>query len=58
MEPWPAPLAIREDLARLGTLIKAVRPNDGAALPYEEGTPVTLHLPAEAIRVLATAPPS
>ena len=40
-----------------GTLLKAVAPNDGTPLPYEQGDPVTLHLPADAIRVLgATAP--
>jgi spermidine/putrescine transport system ATP-binding protein len=36
-----------------GSVIKAVSANDGEELPYEQGTPVTLHLPEEAIRVLA-----
>ncbi len=38
-----------------GSVIKAIAPNDGDALPYEQGSPVALHLPAEAIRVLAPA---
>jgi spermidine/putrescine transport system ATP-binding protein len=38
-----------------GALVKAIAPNDGVQLQYEQGTPVTLHLPAEAIRVLATS---
>jgi hypothetical protein len=37
-----------------GDLLRATVPNDGER-SYEEGTPVTLHLPAEAVRVLATA---
>ncbi len=36
-----------------GGLVTAIAPNDGAPLPYAQGAPVTLHLPAEAIRVLA-----
>ena len=36
-----------------GSVIEAVTANDGEELPYEQGTPVTLHLPEEAIRVLA-----
>jgi hypothetical protein len=36
-----------------GSVIKAVSANDGEELPYEQGSPVTLHLPEEAIRVLA-----
>jgi hypothetical protein len=35
-----------------GDLLKATMPNDGSALVYAEGTPVTLHLPADALRVL------
>ena len=27
--------------------------NDGSVFAYEEGSPVTLHLPPEALRVLA-----
>jgi spermidine/putrescine transport system ATP-binding protein len=38
-----------------GALVKAVAPNDGSPLPYEQGAPVTLHLPADAIRVLPPA---
>jgi spermidine/putrescine transport system ATP-binding protein len=40
-----------------GSLIKAVFPNDGSPLAYEEGSAVTLALPAEALRVLAPSPP-
>ncbi len=36
-----------------GGLVTAIAPNDGAPLPYAQGAPVTLHLPAEAIRVLS-----
>ena len=36
-----------------GSLIKAVAPNDGSPLDYEQGDPVTLHLPPDALRVLA-----
>jgi spermidine/putrescine transport system ATP-binding protein len=36
-----------------GGLLKATIRNDGSALGYEEGTPVTLHLPPDAVRVLA-----
>ena len=35
-----------------GDLLKAMVSNDGSAPTYSEGTPVTLHLPAEALRVL------
>jgi spermidine/putrescine transport system ATP-binding protein len=35
-----------------GSVIKAVTANDGGELSYEQGAPVTLHLPEEAIRVL------
>ena len=35
-----------------GSLIKAVLPNDGAPLAYEQGAAVTLHLPSDALRVL------
>jgi spermidine/putrescine transport system ATP-binding protein len=38
-----------------GDLLKATMPNDGSALVYAEGTPVTLHLPADALRVLPGA---
>jgi len=36
-----------------GSLIKAVSQNDGEDPGYEQGDPVTLHLPADALRVLA-----
>jgi spermidine/putrescine transport system ATP-binding protein len=36
-----------------GSLVKAVLPNDGASLVYEQGAALTLHLPEEALRVLA-----
>jgi spermidine/putrescine transport system ATP-binding protein len=36
-----------------GALLKATIRNDGSPLAYEEGTPVTLHLPQDAVRVLA-----
>ena len=35
-----------------GDLLKATIANDGSALAYAEGAPVTLYLPAEALRVL------
>ncbi len=42
-----------------GSLIKAIVPNDGTPLAYEQGAAVTLHLPADALRVLrdSGAPP-
>ncbi len=36
-----------------GSLIKVVLPNDGTPLAYEQGAAVTLHLPSDALRVLA-----
>jgi spermidine/putrescine transport system ATP-binding protein len=39
-----------------GDLLTAMVPNDGSALRFEEGAPVTLHLPADAVRVLARSP--
>jgi spermidine/putrescine transport system ATP-binding protein len=36
-----------------GDVLRATIRNDGSPFPYEEGTPVTLHLPADALRVLA-----
>jgi spermidine/putrescine transport system ATP-binding protein len=36
-----------------GELVRAVVPNDGTPLPFAQGAPVTLHLPGEALRVLA-----
>src|SRR3954451_12365024 len=36
-----------------GSLLKATIRNDGSPFAYEEGTPVMLHLPPDALRVLA-----
>jgi spermidine/putrescine transport system ATP-binding protein len=36
-----------------GSLLKATIPNDGSALAHAEGSAVTLHLPPDALRVLA-----
>jgi spermidine/putrescine transport system ATP-binding protein len=36
-----------------GDLLRATVPNDGSAHAYAEGAPVTLHLPPDALRVLA-----
>jgi spermidine/putrescine transport system ATP-binding protein len=36
-----------------GSLVTVVTPNDGSSVALEQGTPVTLHLPPDAIRVLA-----
>jgi spermidine/putrescine transport system ATP-binding protein len=41
-----------------GELLKATIPNDGSAAPHAQGAPVTLHLPADALRVLAAPAPS
>jgi ABC-type Fe3+/spermidine/putrescine transport system ATPase subunit len=38
-----------------GDLVKAVLPNDGAGESHAQGTPVTVRLPADALRVLPTA---
>jgi spermidine/putrescine transport system ATP-binding protein len=38
-----------------GDVVKAIVPNDGAPLLYAEGSPITLHLPEDALRVLAPA---
>ncbi len=35
-----------------GDLLKATVANDGVPVPFAEGSPVTLHLPADALRVL------
>ncbi len=39
-----------------GDLLKASIRNDGSPFTFEEGTAVTLHLPPEAVRVLASPP--
>ena len=36
-----------------GALVKVIMPNDGAPHAFEQGAAVTLHLPADSIRVLA-----
>ena len=36
-----------------GSLLKATIPNDGSPLAHGEGAAVTLHLPPDAVRVLA-----
>ena len=38
-----------------GDVLKATLPNDGTPLDYEDGTPVTVHLPPDAVRVLASS---
>jgi len=40
-----------------GARLQALVQNDGAALPYAQGTPVKLHLPADSLRVLAESSP-
>jgi spermidine/putrescine transport system ATP-binding protein len=46
--------SFRELRVRLvgGDTVKAIAPNDGEPLAFEEGAPLTLHLPQEAVRVL------
>jgi len=39
-----------------GSLLKATIMNDGTPFAYEEGTPVTLYLPPDAVRVLTPSP--
>jgi len=41
-----------------GETLQALVQNTGDDLPYEQGTPVQLHLPAEALRVLPAAEPN
>jgi spermidine/putrescine transport system ATP-binding protein len=36
-----------------GELVQALMKNEGIALPYQQGTPVTVHLPQAALRVLS-----
>ncbi len=38
-----------------GDLLRATVPNDGSTMRFEEGAAVTLHLPADAVRVLAAS---
>jgi hypothetical protein len=35
-----------------GEALQALLQNIGKGIPYEQGTPVQIHLPAEAVRVL------
>jgi hypothetical protein len=39
-----------------GALVTAVQANDGDAPAYEQGSSVSVHLPAESLRVLPEAP--
>jgi len=41
-----------------GARLQALVQNDGAELPYAQGTPVKLHLPADSLRVLAETSPT
>jgi spermidine/putrescine transport system ATP-binding protein len=47
--------SFRELRVRLvgGELVKSVAPNDGDPIAYEEGAPVTVEFPADALRVLS-----
>jgi spermidine/putrescine transport system ATP-binding protein len=38
-----------------GSMVKAISPNDGSVLQFEQGTPVSLRFPADAVRVLSAA---
>jgi spermidine/putrescine transport system ATP-binding protein len=44
--------------AATGQALQALVQNTGKGVPYEQGTPVQLHLPADALRVLAAPSPS
>ena len=50
--------SFRELRVRLGSgdLIRAVLANDGGGAPYEQGTPVVVHFPADGLRVLGASP--
>jgi hypothetical protein len=41
--------------AATGETLQALVQNTGRSVPYEQGTPVQLHLPADALRVLPDA---
>ena len=41
-----------------GETLQALVTNTGKDLPYEQGTPVQLHLPVDALRVLPAEDPS
>jgi len=44
--------------AATGQTLQALVQNTGQGVPYEQGTPVQLHLPADAVRVLSEGSPS
>jgi spermidine/putrescine transport system ATP-binding protein len=44
--------------AATGQALQALVQNTGKGVPYEQGTPVQLHLPADALRVLAAPSPA
>jgi spermidine/putrescine transport system ATP-binding protein len=50
--------SFREVRVRLlgGALVTAIQPNDGSEPPYAQGSPVSVHLPVESLRVLPEAP--
>jgi spermidine/putrescine transport system ATP-binding protein len=50
--------SFREVRVRLlgGALVTAIQPNDGSQPPYDQGSPVSVHLPAESLRVLPEGP--
>lgn len=35
-----------------GQTLQAWMPNEGSGIPFEQGTPITVHLPADALRML------
>ena len=51
--------SFREVRVRLlgGALVTAVQPNDGSEPAYSQGSPVSVHLPIESLRVLPDGPP-
>jgi spermidine/putrescine transport system ATP-binding protein len=44
--------------AATGEVLQALIQNTGKEIPYDQGTPVQVHLPAEAVRVLEAAEPA
>src|SRR4051794_14290266 len=50
--------SFREVRVRLlgGALVTAIQPNDGSEPPYSQGSPVSVHLPVESLRVLPVTP--
>jgi spermidine/putrescine transport system ATP-binding protein len=50
--------SFREVRVRLlgGALVTAIQPNDGSEPAYSQGSPVSMHLPVESLRVLPEAP--